>query len=60
MRKIARWYDLEIKYEDENMQTQLFGGTITKFGNVADVLRMLELTGGVHFKIEGRRIIVKR
>ncbi|SMC44313.1 FecR family protein [Pedobacter africanus] len=60
MRKIARWYDLEIRYQDENMQTQLFGGTITKFGNVSDVLRMLELTGGVHFKIEGRRIIVNR
>lgn len=60
MRKIARWYNLEISYEHENMQTQLFGGTITKFGNVSDVLRMLELTGGVHFKLEGRRIIVKR
>jgi len=58
MRKISRWYNLEIVYNNSKVKKELFGGTISKFGDVHDVLKMLELTGTVHFTIEGRRIIV--
>ncbi|WP_257670351.1 FecR family protein [Parapedobacter tibetensis] len=57
MRKIARWYDVEIAYEG-NMEGKLFSGTISRYDQVQDVLDMLALTGTVNFKIEGRRIIV--
>ncbi|WP_316788736.1 FecR family protein [Pedobacter frigoris] len=57
MRKISRWYDVEVIYEGEfaNMQ---FGGGVSRFKNISEVLRKFELTGKIHFKIEGRRIIV--
>lgn len=58
MRKIARWYDLEIVYQG-NIQDKDLAGTISKYKNVNDVLKVLELTGLVHFSIEGRKIIVK-
>ena len=57
MRKIARWYNVEVVYKDIR-KSKRFGGTVSKFGNVSDVLKMLELTGEVHFKIEGRVITV--
>lgn len=57
MRKIARWYDLEVEYRG-NMKGKLFSGTVSRFAEVGDVLDMLELTGTVTFKIEGRRILV--
>ena len=57
MRKIARWYNVEVVYKDIR-RSKRFGGTVSKFGNVSDVLKMLELTGEVHFKIEGRVITV--
>lgn len=60
MKKIARWYDVEIVYKDPFMSKKVFGGTINKFSNVSDVLEMLELTKDVHFKIEGRRIVVTK
>jgi transmembrane sensor len=59
MNKISRWYDVEIRYENSKMEKKQFWGSITRFTNVSDVLKMLELTGDVHFKIEGRTIIVK-
>jgi ferric-dicitrate binding protein FerR (iron transport regulator) len=59
MNKISRWYDVEIHYENSKMEKKQFWGAITRFANVSDVLKMLELTGDVHFKIEGRAIIVK-
>ncbi|AOM78513.1 FecR family protein [Pedobacter steynii] len=58
MRKIARWYDVEVVYEGRTTAQQVFGGTVNRFENVSKVLEMLELTNAVHFKIEGRKITV--
>ena len=55
MRKISRWYDVEIVYP-ESLAGKHFEGSISRFKNVAEVLRKFELTGNIHFKIEGRRI----
>jgi transmembrane sensor len=57
MRKISRWYDVDVIYACDTSGKD-FGGTVSRFKNVSDVLRMLELTGTVHFKVDGRRIIV--
>ena len=57
MRKISRWYDVEIEYKG-NIPNDRFGGSVSRFKNVSEVLDLLELTGQVHFKIEGRRITV--
>lgn len=57
MRKLSRWYDVEIVYKGE-ISKDRFGGTISRYKNVADVLEMLESTKLVKFKVEGRRIIV--
>ena len=58
MRQIARWYDVDIKYE--NISTAHFMGTISRNVNMSEVLNMIALTGAVHFKVEGRTITVKR
>lgn len=57
MNKISRWYDVDIEYRG-NLDGKSFGGTISRFKSVKEVLNIIELTGSVHFKIEGRRIIV--
>jgi transmembrane sensor len=59
LRKISRWYDVDIYYAESRIPSGLyFNGTISKYKNASQVLKKLELTGGVHFQIEGRRIIV--
>ncbi len=60
MNSISRWYDVEVIYENEQLRREIFGGTISRFGKVSKTLRMLELTGHVHFKIEGRRVTVMK
>lgn len=57
MRKISRWYDLEIVYEGK-ITTDDFGGRVNRYVNVSQVLKKLELTNKVHFKISGKKIIV--
>ncbi|MGJ1198165.1 FecR family protein [Sphingobacterium spiritivorum] len=57
MNKVARWYDVDIVYEGK-ITEELFSGVVSKYENPANVLKLLELTGKVKFRIEGRRIIV--
>jgi len=60
MRKVSRWYNVDIIYKNDEVRKDLFGGSISRFGNVSEVLRMLEITGNVHFKIEENKIIVMK
>lgn len=57
MRQISRWYDVEITYQGD-VSRKAIGGSLSRSKNVSEVLNMLELTGTVHFKTNGRRIIV--
>ncbi len=59
MRKIARWYDVDVVFEGDRPKDR-FGGTVSRFSNVSQVLRKLELTNKIHFRIEERRIIVTK
>lgn len=57
MNEIARWYDVEVVYKTPVRQTT-FEGSISKYSELAEVLEILELTGGCKFTIEGRRVTV--
>ncbi|SFH51113.1 FecR family protein [Pedobacter insulae] len=59
MRNVARWYNVEVVYEGD-LPAERFGGGVSRFENVSHVLRILEKTGAVHFRIEGRKIIVSK
>lgn len=57
MRKISRWYDVDIVYQGKATK-EGFVGTVPRSEEITEVLRPLELTGVVHFKIIGRRLVV--
>lgn len=59
MRQIARWYDVDIVYQDmpDNV---LIGGTVSRENKLSAVLKALELTGKVKIKTEGRRITLSK
>jgi hypothetical protein len=56
MRQISRWYNVDIEYKGKI--NQRFWGSISKDVNVSSVLKILEATGGVKFKVEGNKIMV--
>src|SRR5690554_6361964 len=57
MKKIERWYDVEVDYQSADKKIK-FSGAVSRFKNLSEVLNIMELTGKIQFKIEGRRIIV--
>jgi len=59
MRKVSRWYNIEVVYQGE-VTEETFSGVVDRFANVSQILKKLSLTNRVHFKIEGRRVIVTK
>ena len=59
LRKISRWYNVDIKYEKDSYDKISFSGTLSKYSDVKNILRKIEYTGAVKFNIEGRTIMVK-
>ncbi len=60
MRKVSRWYNVKVEYQDEHLKALTFGGRISRFDNVSQVFRLLQKAGDVRFKIEGRNVTVMK
>jgi len=58
MREVSRWYDVDVVYADNGLKSQVFSGTVSRFKTVPEVLKKMELTGTVHFKVQGHQITV--
>jgi len=56
MRQLERWYNIEVVYQGGKPSEQ-FGGELPRHFTLSQVIKALEQTG-VHFKIEGRKLIV--
>jgi transmembrane sensor len=59
MRQIARWYDVEVEFSGP-MPTENFMGGVPRTENVSALLKILEQTQVVTFRVEGRKIIVSK
>jgi len=59
MRKLARWYDIDVRYEGKR-SAELFNGTISRNNNISVILKALNSTNTMQFKVEGRRIIIRQ
>jgi transmembrane sensor len=57
MKMLSRWYDVDVDYKTID-KTERFGGSFSRYSNIADILNSLEVVGKVRFKIDKRRIIV--
>lgn len=60
MRKISRWYDVEVVYDDSTPDQVKLGGWISRDKNISSVLNLIQETSNIHFKIEGRRVTVSK
>ena len=58
MRKVARWYDVDVEYKT-TPSTKKFTGAIARTENISQILALFEKTDGVKFEIVGKKIIVK-
>lgn len=60
MKQVSRWYDVDIEYKDEDVKNKEFGGIISRYKSITELLDNMQLTGSAHYKIEGRRVIIMK
>ncbi len=58
MRKIARWYDVEIIYEKSVPLDIEAGGWIPRDSQLSSILKLIENSGLVKFRVQGRKVYV--
>jgi transmembrane sensor len=60
MRKIERWYDVEVIYDSTVPDHIETGGWISRSKKLSSVLKFIESSGMAHFRIEGKKIYVSK
>ncbi|WP_316812295.1 FecR family protein [Pedobacter heparinus] len=60
MRKIARWYNVDVVYEASVPQHIKSGGWISRNRTLSAVLKHIESSDQVRFKVEGRKVYVSK
>jgi len=55
-RQISRWYDVDITYEGKITGT--IGGSLSRQVNISKVLELMQSTGTISYRIEGKRVVV--
>ncbi|TCC94682.1 DUF4974 domain-containing protein [Pedobacter hiemivivus] len=58
MSKISRWYDVDIIYQGNFDGNLKFLGKVSRTKNLSAILEIIESASNVHFKVEGRSVIV--
>ncbi|BAV10038.1 FecR family protein [Filimonas lacunae] len=58
MRQVSRWYNVDVRYEGEVRQLK-FTCTVSRKDKLSKLLQLLEMTGTVHFSMEGNVIVVR-
>lgn len=59
MKKVSRWYDVEVEFQEPGIKELEFGGIVSRSEKLSKVLRMLELSTSMSFKLEDNKVIIK-
>lgn len=58
--ELARWYDLKIFFESEDLKGYEFTGTLRKYNDLNQLLQLLEMTRSVKFYVKDDVVLVKK
>lgn len=58
MRKVARWYNVDVVFADPAAKEVMYYGTLNRFDKVSKILDKLGQTGEVRFEVLDKKIVV--
>ncbi|MBD0725845.1 hypothetical protein B6A10_11695 [Flavobacterium sp. L1I52] len=59
MKVISRWYDVEVVFEDKNLEQVKFRGTLNKNQSIEEILLIMKSYSVNNYQIKGKTIILK-
>ena len=57
MTYLARWYDIDVFYQNEELKKMKFGCYITRYSEIQPILELLEKTGKIRASLKGKTIV---
>lgn len=57
-KELGRWYVFDITYQEKELKDMIFHLNVERYDDIRSVLKKMEMTNGVKFKIEGTQIVV--
>lgn len=60
LNQVARWYAIDVEFEDANLKKLKFEGIIPRYENLDTLLKTLEKTGDVRFQRKGKLLLVRK
>lgn len=60
MRKLSRWYNVKINFDNERTKEILFFGKVKRYENINTILTMIKKTEEVTYSTENNQIIIRR
>lgn len=58
LNRVSKWYDVDVVYKDDAMKNKTFFGSISRYKNISELLKVIQKTDVATFEIKGRQIIV--
>lgn len=58
MKQLCRWYDMEVSFADPSLKALRFGCHLNRYHDITPFLHLLEQTGKVSVKTNGRRLTI--
>lgn len=59
MKTLARWYDVTVTYEKEELKQLQFSGNLDKYSNIESFFKLFEVGAKIEFKVVNRHVHVK-
>jgi transmembrane sensor len=60
MKLASRWYNVQVYYTDSHIETKKLRGTVSRYKNITELLDNITLTSAIHYKLEGRKVILSK
>lgn len=54
IRKLSRWYNVNFFFSNSSMKQKRFTGSLPKYSDISQVLKMIEMTTDIKFQVKGK------
>ena len=58
IRKLSRWYNVDFFFANSSMKQKRFTGSLPKYADISQVLKMIEMTTDIKFEIKEHTIMI--
>ena len=59
IRKLSRWYNVDFFFANSSMKQKRFTGSLPKYADISQVLKMIEMTTDIKFEIKENTIMIQ-